>query len=194
RYPGYQVEIHLGEAQAQGTLFPLRLAGYGRLPLSYPQYYLQEGLLDVKSFVLYEEKGTYHLTGNAEVLRARLALPAASPSGEHLAALSLAADLLARLAEGGEGDLLGQLEALLEARRTGRGPLLGVERVAALWRKRLGVRPLTSLPPPEEVGRLLLYAYPDRVAERVSPGRYRLASGPLLRLEGDGPPYLVAAG
>lgn len=77
RYPGYGVEIHLGEAQAQGTLFPLRLAGYGRLPLYYPQYYLQEGLLDVKSFFLYEEKGTYHLTGNAEVLRARLALPEA---------------------------------------------------------------------------------------------------------------------
>ncbi|WP_114312704.1 translocation/assembly module TamB domain-containing protein [Thermus caldifontis] len=77
RYPGYGVEIQLGEAQAQGTLFPLRLAGYGRLPLAYPQYYLQEGLLDVKSFFLYEEKGTYHLTGNAEVLRARLALPEA---------------------------------------------------------------------------------------------------------------------
>ncbi|MFN4072177.1 MAG: translocation/assembly module TamB domain-containing protein [Thermus sp.] len=77
RYPGYGVEIRLGEAQAQGTLFPLRLAGYGRLPLYYPQYYLQEGLLDVKSFFLYEEKGTYHLTGNAEVLRARLALPEA---------------------------------------------------------------------------------------------------------------------
>ncbi|WP_243027188.1 translocation/assembly module TamB domain-containing protein [Thermus albus] len=77
RYPGYGVEIQLGEAQAQGTLFPLRLAGYGRLPLYYPQYYLQEGLLDVKGFFLYEEKGTYHLTGNAEVLRARLALPEA---------------------------------------------------------------------------------------------------------------------
>nr|WP_235187287.1 translocation/assembly module TamB domain-containing protein [Thermus caliditerrae] len=77
RYPGYGVEIRLGEAQAQGTLFPLRLAGYGRLPLFYPQYYLQEGLLDVKSFFLYEEKGTYRLTGNAEVLKARLALPEA---------------------------------------------------------------------------------------------------------------------
>ncbi|MGC8905528.1 translocation/assembly module TamB domain-containing protein, partial [Thermus sp.] len=79
RYPGYRVEVRLGEAEAQGTLFPLRLAGYGRLPLYYPQYYLQEGLLDVKSFFLYEEKGTYHLTGNAEVVRARLALPEGSP-------------------------------------------------------------------------------------------------------------------
>jgi hypothetical protein len=78
RYPTYGVGIRLGEAEAQGTLFPLRLAGYGRLPLYYPQYYLQEGLLDVKSFFLYEEKGTYHLTGNAEVLRARLSIPEAS--------------------------------------------------------------------------------------------------------------------
>ncbi|WP_117236692.1 translocation/assembly module TamB domain-containing protein [Thermus sediminis] len=78
RYPNYGVEIRLGEAEAQGTLFPLRLAGYGRLPLYYPQYYLQEGLLDIKSFFLYEERGTYHLTGNAEVLRARLAIPEAS--------------------------------------------------------------------------------------------------------------------
>ncbi len=77
RYPGYGVGIALGEAQASGTLFPLRLAGYGKLPLYYPRYYLQEGLLDVKSFFLYEEKGTYHLTGNAEVLRARLAIPEA---------------------------------------------------------------------------------------------------------------------
>ena len=78
RYPTYGVALRLGEAEAEGTLFPLRLAGYGRLPLSYPQYYLQDGLLDVKSFFLYEEKGTYHLTGNAEVLRARLAIPEAS--------------------------------------------------------------------------------------------------------------------
>ncbi|TBH17389.1 translocation/assembly module TamB domain-containing protein [Thermus thermamylovorans] len=77
RYPGYGVEIRLGGALAQGTLFPLRLAGYGPLPLYYPQYYLQEGLLDVKGFFLYEERGTYYLTGNAEVVRARLALPEA---------------------------------------------------------------------------------------------------------------------
>lgn len=69
------MEVRLGEALAQGTLFPLRLAGYGKLPLYYPQYYLQEGLLDVKSFFLYEEGGTYHLTGEAQVVRARLAFP-----------------------------------------------------------------------------------------------------------------------
>ncbi len=80
RYPGYRLALELAEAQAEGTLFPLRLAGYGRLPVAYPRYYLQEGLLDVKSFFLYEEKGTYYLTGNAQVLRARIALPEGAQS------------------------------------------------------------------------------------------------------------------
>jgi ATP-dependent helicase HrpB len=42
------------------------------------------------------------------------------------------------------------------------------------------------------VGRLLLAAYPDRVAKRVAPKRYKLSSGPLIQLSGDGPAYLVA--
>ncbi|WP_022798760.1 translocation/assembly module TamB domain-containing protein [Thermus islandicus] len=87
RYPAATLELRLGGLEAQGTLFPLRLAGYGRLPLAYPQYYLEEGLLDVKGFFLYEERGTYHLTGNAEILRARLAIPEAGArtlSGEGL--------------------------------------------------------------------------------------------------------------
>ncbi|GGM96155.1 ATP-dependent helicase HrpB [Thermus composti] len=112
--------------------------------------------------------------------------------------LPLAADLLALLEEQdpleGEPDLLLRLEGLLEARREGRGPFWALERVAALWRRRLGAKPLETLPPPEAVGRLLLAAYPDRAAQRVAPGRYRLATGPLLRLEGDGPPHLVAVG
>ncbi|GAA6762391.1 translocation/assembly module TamB domain-containing protein [Thermus hydrothermalis] len=73
RYPTGLVEVRLGGLEAQGTLFPLRFAGYGRLNLSYPRLYLQEGLLDVKSFFLYQERGNYHLTANAEVVRARLA-------------------------------------------------------------------------------------------------------------------------
>ncbi|TBH21110.1 ATP-dependent helicase HrpB [Thermus thermamylovorans] len=117
---------------------------------------------------------------------------------EALGLLPLAADLLALLEERdpleGEPDLLEKLSGLLEARRAGRGAFLGVERVAALWRGRLGVKPLERLPAPEAVGRLLLAAYPDRAAERVAPGRYRLATGPLLRLPGEGPAYLVAVG
>jgi ATP-dependent helicase HrpB len=83
------------------------------------------------------------------------------------------------------------LEALLEARRAGRPTR--AERASALWRGRLGAPPLEALPHPEEVGRLLMAAYPDRAAERLAPGRYRLVTGPALRLEG-GPPYLVAVG
>ncbi|WP_105317438.1 ATP-dependent helicase HrpB [Thermus tenuipuniceus] len=117
---------------------------------------------------------------------------------EGLGLLPLAADLLALLEERdpleGEADLVEKLAGVLEVRKVGRGAFSGVERVSALWRGRLGVPPLQSLPAPEAVGRLLLAAYPDRAAERVTPGRYRLATGPLLRLGGEGPPYLVAVG
>lgn len=81
RYPTGLVEVRLGGLEAQGTLFPLRLAGYGRLNLSYPRLYLQEGLLDVKGFFLYQEGGTYHLTANAEVLRAWLAFTSGAEQG-----------------------------------------------------------------------------------------------------------------
>lgn len=94
----------------------------------------------------------------------------------------------------GEPDLMPRLEGLLRARRGEGGPFQALERVSALWRRRFGVPPLKTLPHPEEVGRLLLYAYPDRVGERTAPGRYRLASGRAVRLPGDGPPYLVAPG
>jgi ATP-dependent helicase HrpB len=117
---------------------------------------------------------------------ARLALEA-----EREGLLPLAADLMALLEEGleGEKDLMVHLEALLEARRAGR--LTRAERASALWRGRLGAPPLKARPHPEEVGRLLMAAYPDQAAERLAPGRYRLVTGPALRLEG-GPPYLVA--
>lgn len=128
---------------------------------------------------------------------------------ERLGLLPLAADLLALLEERnpleGEPDLMLHLEGLLEARRERRGAFWPHEQVSALWRGRFGVlfpeskppgvstiKPQQSLPAPEEVGRLLLAAYPDRVAKRVAPKRYKLSSGPLIQLSGDGPAYLVA--
>ncbi len=123
---------------------------------------------------------------------ARLALEA-----EREGLLPLAADLMALLEERnpweGEKDLMVQLEELLLARKGGPGGFTQVEKTSALWRGRFGVGPLRTLPHPEAVGGLLLAAYPDRAAERLSPGRYRLATGPALRLE-EGPPYLVAVG
>ncbi|GGM91180.1 translocation/assembly module TamB [Thermus composti] len=80
RYPAGLTEVRLGGLEVQGTLFPLRLAGYGRVNLSYPGLYLQEGLLQVENFFLYQEGGTYHLTASAKILQARLAL--ASRQGE----------------------------------------------------------------------------------------------------------------
>ncbi len=144
RYPTYGVEVRLGEAEAQGTLFPLRLAGYGRLPLYYPQYYLQEGLLDVKGFFLYEEKGAYHLTGNAEVVRARLALPEGSQRqlkegvavGEARASLPLFFDGVRLYAERGilvqESLAQGELKGEVYLGGTYQDPFLTGE-VQALW-------------------------------------------------------------
>ncbi|WP_018110879.1 ATP-dependent helicase HrpB [Thermus igniterrae] len=124
---------------------------------------------------------------------ARMALEA-----ETLGLLPLAADLMALLEERdpleGEPELMARLEGLLQARGEGRGAFWPVEKASALWRGRFGVGPLTSLPAPEAVGRLLLAAYPDRAAQRTAPGRYRLSAGPALRLAGDGPPFLVAVG
>ncbi len=111
---------------------------------------------------------------------------------------SLAADLIALLEERdpleGEVEVWARLEGLLRYRRTGEGPFGEVERASRLWQKRLGAPPLLEPPPPEALGRLLLYAYPDRVGMRLAPGVYRLSAGPRVRLPGDGPPFLVAPG
>ena len=75
RYPSYALEVRYANALAQGTVYPLRMAAYGSLPVRFPQHYLLDGLLNIRSAFLYEEKGVYHLTGDLEVQRARLGLP-----------------------------------------------------------------------------------------------------------------------
>lgn len=75
RYPGYALEVRYADALAQGTVYPLRMAAYGSLPVRFPRYYLLDGLLNIRSAFLYEEKGVYRLTGDLEVQRARLGLP-----------------------------------------------------------------------------------------------------------------------
>jgi len=76
-YPAYTVDANLQrqEARLYGTLFPqLILALQGQVPVSYPQYFLLEGLLETNLFLRYE-RGRYIVQGSADVIRARLGLP-----------------------------------------------------------------------------------------------------------------------
>lgn len=76
-YPAYTVDARLQEQEARlyGTLFPqLVLTLQGQVPVSYPQYYLLEGLLEANLILRYQ-RGAYIVQGAAEVIRARLGFP-----------------------------------------------------------------------------------------------------------------------
>lgn len=76
-YPSYVLDARLISQQARlnGTLFPrLALALQGPVPVSYPQYFLLDGLVNT-NLVLNYDAGQYRVLGSAEVLRARLGLP-----------------------------------------------------------------------------------------------------------------------
>lgn len=132
-----------------------------------------------------------------------------------MAAGALACDVAALLSErrinsrdGGQSmSVHEQVEALQDWRARGRLAAAAwgldeeacrrVDAAAAQWRRLLKINPATSTPPdPEQVGVLLLSAYPDRLAQRRdgSDGRYLLSQGRGARLSGAWqPPYLVAA-
>ncbi|GIW30996.1 MAG: translocation/assembly module TamB [Meiothermus sp.] len=77
-YPAYTVDARLQKQDARlyGTLFPqLILTLQGQVPVSYPQYFLLDGLLETNLILRYQ-RGTYILQGAANVIRARLGLPA----------------------------------------------------------------------------------------------------------------------
>ncbi|MGQ9735559.1 MAG: translocation/assembly module TamB domain-containing protein [Thermaceae bacterium] len=141
RYPTYGLEIRYAQALAQGTAYPLRMAAYGTLPVRFPRYYLLDGVVNIKSAFLYEEKGVYHLTGDLEVQSARLGLPegekeVALPAGEGGKGVPLVFENLRIRAERGvviqealaQGELYG--EAYLQG--TYQDPYLTGE-VRALW-------------------------------------------------------------
>ena len=100
-----------------------------------------------------------------------------------------------------------QVEALQDWRARGRLAAMAwgldaeacrrVDAATAQWRRLLKVaRPATAAPDAEQVGVLLLLAYPDRLAQLRdgSEGRYLLSQGRGARLSGAWqPPYLVAA-
>ena len=107
-----------------------------------------------------------------------------------------------------DSDVLERLAALVSWRRTGRAPtgtdpgaLRAVARAAGQWRRRLrvpvGAEPQLDAP---TIGRLLLAAYPDRLARERMPGRgrYLMAGGQGGRLSPRsgvrGAPLLVAVG
>ena len=125
---------------------------------------------------------------------------------------ALAADVAALLDErdplprSAGADLCLRVDALQHWRRSGRalhgadsGALARIERVSQQWRTRLRVGPLQHHVDPFDVGRLVMLAYPDRVAQArdARSGRFRLAGGRGARLtEGDalaGESWLAAA-
>jgi hypothetical protein len=76
-YPAYTVDAKLQKQDARlyGTLFPqLILTLQGQVPVSYPQYYLLEGLLEANLILRYQ-RGAYIVQGAADVIRARLGFP-----------------------------------------------------------------------------------------------------------------------
>lgn len=76
-YPGYTINAELPNQSARLylSLFP-RLAGalVGELPVSYPRYFLKNGLV-LAGVNIQQEQGVYKLNGTVEVLRAELGLP-----------------------------------------------------------------------------------------------------------------------
>jgi len=76
-YPAYTVDARLQKQDARlyGTLFPqLILTLQGQVPVSYPQYFLLEGLLETNLILRYQ-RGSYIVQGAANVMRARLGFP-----------------------------------------------------------------------------------------------------------------------
>lgn len=125
--------------------------------------------------------------------------------------------MLLRAAEEGEAELACELAALISERDllpSERNPDVSL-RLAALrrsggqdpaaqrilqqaeqWRRMLGgVKPKGARAPRSSAGRLLAYAFPDRVAQRRGDGRYLLANGRGAVMQTDNPlsqlPYLV---
>lgn len=124
-----------------------------------------------------------------------------------LAALLSERDILPRRGEGGASTDIALRLRLLQARRERRGSASDrdldgaacrqVDRVSRDWLKRL--RGVASLDAPEalSLAQYLALAYPDRLAQQTSHGRFRLVSGRAVRLAEDDPlaadAFLVAA-
>ncbi len=76
-YPAFTVDAALQRQDARlfGTIFPqLVLTLVGEVPVSYPRFFLLDGLLDTNLILRYQ-RGAYIVQGSAEVIRARLGFP-----------------------------------------------------------------------------------------------------------------------
>lgn len=69
--------------------------------------------------------------------------------------------------------------AMLRQYRSGKIPTLWkrIDNIASQYRRLVKATPTQSIPEPEEIGRLVATAYPERIAMRNDDGRYRLAIG-----------------
>ncbi len=111
------------------------------------------------------------------------------PLGCDLAALLGERDLFRVNSETGHktrSDVMERLDVLGRLRRSRRdgGSYASVARAARFWRKQTGSTGTGAAPNPEDVGRLLALAYPERIGREREPGsrRYLLASGQGARL------------
>jgi len=74
RLPEAELAMQAGGARLEGSLRPLVLRLAGELPVSYPEYYLQSGLVRPDLLLVYEGDG-FTLSGETEVVRAVLSRP-----------------------------------------------------------------------------------------------------------------------
>lgn len=73
-YPGYVLSASTSKAKFYGTVVPLAGSLWGELPVSYPRYFLQEGMV-LANLAVQDDKGRYKIRGSIDILEARLALP-----------------------------------------------------------------------------------------------------------------------
>ena len=122
----------------------------------------------------------------------RMILHAASLVDEASDSVALACDIAALLEEKdpllhleGDTDMAGRISLLRKARKQKKyGQWQRIAQVAEAYRRMMRAREDNTDVVSEEVGRLVAYAYPERVAMAMdSAGRFRLASGEEVRLD-----------
>lgn len=122
----------------------------------------------------------------------RMILHAASLADEASDSVALACDIAALLEEKdplvqleGDTDMAGRISLLRKARKQKKyGQWQRIAQVAEAYRRMMRAKEDNTDVVSEEVGRLVAYAYPERVAMAMdSAGRFRLASGEEVRLD-----------